>query len=218
LSVWLAVDLPNAGCAPACIAVAKPCGQVERWTLKKIAIYGGTFDPIHHAHLILARDALETLNLDKIIFVPAAISPLKETAPIASGELRLAMVEAAVEGDPDFSVDDCELRRPPPSYTIDTVEEVRRRNSDAAIYCLIGEDNVDGLKEWRRFGDLEQIAQFVVLDRSGRQPSHPYPVIHRKIDISATEIRARVAAGRSIRCFVPAAVEKIIYREKLYLE
>jgi nicotinate-nucleotide adenylyltransferase len=204
--------------APACITVAKHCGQVERWTLKRIAIYGGTFDPIHHAHLILARDALETLQLDRIIFVPAAVSPLKKTAPIASGELRLAMVKAAVEGDPDFLADDCELRRPPPSYTMDTVEEIRRRNGDATIYCLIGEDNVADLKEWRRFGDLEKIAQFVVLDRSGRQPSHSYPVIHRKIDISATEIRTRVAAGRSIRYFVPAAVEEIIYREKLYLE
>jgi nicotinate-nucleotide adenylyltransferase len=186
--------------------------------LKKIAIYGGTFDPIHHGHLILARGALEILNLDQIIFVPAAMSPLKKTAPIASGELRVAMLEAAVEGDRDFSVDDCELRRPPPSYTIDTVEEVRRRHADAAIYCLIGEDNVEGLKKWRHFADLERIVEFTVLDRSGAPATHPYRVIHRKIDISATEIRRRVAAGRSIRYFVPAAVEEIIRREKLYLE
>jgi nicotinate-nucleotide adenylyltransferase len=192
--------------------------SVERWTLKKIAIYGGTFDPIHHAHLILARDALETLGLDQVIFIPAAISPLKKTTPIAGTELRLAMAKAAVESDPKFSVDDCELRRPPPSYTIDTVQEVRRRNAYAAMYCLIGEDNVDGLKEWRRFAELERVVQFVVLDRSGGPAAHPYPVINRKVDISATEIRTRVAAGRSIRYFVPPAVEEIIRREKLYLE
>ena len=186
--------------------------------MKKIGIYGGTFDPIHHGHLILARDALETLGLDGIIFIPAAVSPLKKTAPIASGEIRLAMVQAAIEGDAIFSVDDCELRRPPPSYTIDTVEEVRRRIGDTAICCLIGEDNVAGLKEWRRFADLERIVEFTVLDRSGAPATHPYPVIHRKIDISATEIRTRVAAGRGIRYFVPPAVEKIIRREKLYLE
>jgi nicotinate-nucleotide adenylyltransferase len=186
--------------------------------LKKIAIYGGTFDPIHHAHLILARDALETLDLNEVIFVPAAISPLKKTAPVASGELRLAMVKAAIEGDAIFSVDDCELRRPPPSYTIDTVEEVLRRNPGAAIYCLIGEDNVEGLKKWRRFADLERIVEFTVLDRSGAPAAHSYRVIHRKIDISATEIRTRVAAGRGIRYFVPPAVEAIIRREKLYLE
>jgi nicotinate-nucleotide adenylyltransferase len=174
--------------------------------LRKIAIYGGTFDPVHHAHLILARDALEALSLDQVIFIPAAISPVKKTAPIASTELRLAMVEAAIASDPKFSVDDCELRRPPPSYTIDTVQEVQRRNADAAMYCLIGEDNVDGLKEWRRFSELEKVVQFIVLDRSGRPATHSYPVINRKVDISATEIRTRVAAGRSIRYFVPPAV------------
>src|SRR5215467_15432880 len=88
---------------------------------KKIGIYGGTFDPVHHAHLILARDALETLGFDEVIFVPAAISPLKKAAPVASGELRLAMLRAAIKGEPKFSVDDCELHRPAPSYTIDTV-------------------------------------------------------------------------------------------------
>ena len=110
--------------------------------MKKIAIYGGTFDPVHHAHLILAREAIETLDLDKVILVPAAISPLKKAAPVASGEVRLAMLQAAIKGDPKFEVDECELRRPPPSYTIDTVEEIRGRNGDASIYCLIGEDNV----------------------------------------------------------------------------
>ena len=192
--------------------------SVERWALKKIAIYGGTFDPVHHAHLILARDALETLGVDEVIFVPAAISPLKKAAPIASSESRLAMLRAAVKGESRFSVEDCELRRPPPSYTIDTVEEVRRRNSDAAIYCLVGEDNVARLTKWHRFAELEKMVHFIVLDRTGQPPSHSYPVIERKIDIAATEIRKRVASGRSIRYLVPPAVEEIIRREKLYLE
>jgi len=186
--------------------------------LKKIGIYGGTFDPVHHAHLILARDALETLGLDEVIFVPAAISPLKKTAPIASGELRLGMVRAAIKGEPKFAVDDCELRRPPPSYTIDTVEEIRQRNRNTTIYCLIGEDNVGGLTKWHRFTELEKNAQFVVLDRTGQRPTHSYPIVNRKIDISATEIRTRVASGRSICYLVPSAVEEIIRREKLYLE
>jgi len=192
--------------------------SVERWALKKIAIYGGTFDPVHHAHLILARDALETLGVDEVIFVPAAISPLKKAAPIASSESRLAMLRAAVKGESRFSVEDCELRRPPPSYTIDTVEELRGRNSDAAIYCLIGEDNVARLTKWHRFAELEKMVRFIVLDRTGQPPSHSYPVIERKIDIAATEIRKRVASGRSIRYLVPPAVEEIIRRQKLYLE
>ena len=192
--------------------------SVERCALKKIAIYGGTFDPIHHGHLIVAREALERLGTEEVIFIPARVSPLRRTAPLARDEIRLLMIKAAIENEPGFAVDDCELRRPPPSYTVDTIEQIRQREGNAAIYCLIGEDNVDRLTKWRRFADLEKMVRIVVLDRSGQQPRHAYPVIRRKIDISATEIRKRVATGRSIRYFVPPAVEEIIRREKLYLE
>jgi nicotinate-nucleotide adenylyltransferase len=195
--------------------------SVERLSvggLKKIAIYGGTFDPVHHAHLILAREAVETLDLNKVILVPAAISPLKKAAPVASGEVRLAMLRAATKGEPEFEVDECELLRPPPSYTIDTVEEIHRRECDAEIYCLIGEDNVSQLPRWHRFAELEKMVRFVVLDRTGKQPSHSYQLIHRRIDISATEIRRRVAQNESIRHLVPESVEEIIQREKLYRE
>ena len=100
--------------------------------MKKIGIYGGAFDPVHHGHLILAREAREMLGLEKIIFVPAAVSPFKES-PAASAKLRLSMLQAAIEGENAFVLDDCELRRPPPSYTIDTVEEIRRREFDSEI-------------------------------------------------------------------------------------
>jgi nicotinate-nucleotide adenylyltransferase len=186
--------------------------------LKKIAIYGGTFDPIHLAHLILAREAIETLGLDKVILVPAAISPLKKSAPVARGEVRLEMLQAAIKGEPKFEANESELLRPPPSYTIDTVEEIRRRECDASVYCLIGEDNVEQLPQWHRFAELEKIARFVVLDRSGKQPLHSYQLIHRRIDISATEIRRRVAQNESIRYLVPDSVDEIIQREKLYRE
>ncbi len=184
----------------------------------KIGIYGGTFDPVHHAHLILARDALETLGLDKVIFVPAAISPLKKSAPMASGEVRLAMLRAAIEGEARFAVDPCELCRPPPSYTIDTVKQIRQNNRDASIYFLIGEDNVGTLTKWHQFAELEKLVRFIILDRTGKSAQHSYPVVERKINISATEIRKRVASGQSIRYLVPPAVEEIIRREKLYLE
>jgi nicotinate-nucleotide adenylyltransferase len=195
--------------------------SVERLTvggLKKIAIYGGTFDPIHHAHLILARQAIETLELDKVFLVPAAVSPLKKSAPVASGELRLTMLRAAIKGEPKFEVNECELLRPPPSFTIDTVEDVRRSEYDVSMYCLIGEDNVEQLPRWHRFAELEKMVRFVVLDRSGKQASHCYQLIHRRIDISATEIRQRVARNESIRYLVPDSVEEIIQREKLYRE
>lgn len=186
--------------------------------MKKIAIYGGTFDPVHHAHLILARQAIETLGLAKVILVPAAISPLKKAAPVASGEVRLAMLRAAIKGEPEFELSECELLRAPPSYTIDTVEDIRRREPGATMYCLIGEDNVEQLPKWHRFAELERSVEFVVLDRSGKQPSHSYQLIHRRIDISATEIRRRVAQSESIRYLVPDAVGEIIQREKLYRE
>ncbi len=154
----------------------------------KIAIYGGTFDPIHHGHLILARDALETLSLDKVIFIPASISPFKKSAA-ASAEMRLSMSQAAIENEYGFAVDDCEIRRPPPSYTIDTVKEIGGRETGAEIYYLIGHDNVTGLERWHRFAELKKMVRFVVLDRTGDSANHPYQVIRRRIDISATEIR-----------------------------
>jgi nicotinate-nucleotide adenylyltransferase len=185
--------------------------------MRKIGIYGGTFDPIHHGHLILGRQACEELGLEQLIFVPAALSPFKREAR-ASGEARLSMLQAAIEGQDGFSTDDCELKRPPPSYSIDTVLQIRKRESKAELFWLIGTDNVGGLSKWHRFDELRKLVQFVVLDRACRGEKQSYPVIQRNIDISATEIRNRVASGRSIRYLVPRAVEEIIRRENLYRE
>jgi nicotinate-nucleotide adenylyltransferase len=185
--------------------------------LRKIGIYGGTFDPIHHGHLILAREAFETLEFEKVIFVPAAVSPLKDS-PTASAQIRLSMLRAAIEAETGFALDDCELRRPPPSYAIDTVEEIRQRETNTEIHYLIGEDNVAALASWHRFNELEKMVRFVVLDRTGMEIKHDYAVVHRKIDISATDIRNRVASGQSIRYLVPAEVEKIIRQENIYRE
>jgi nicotinate-nucleotide adenylyltransferase len=214
----LNVQLSTSNAQFASVSVECSGLSVKRWALKKIGIYGGTFDPVHHAHLILAREALETLGLAKVILVPAAISPLKKAAPIASAELRLAMLRAAIQGEQEFEVNECELRRRPPSYTIETVEQIQRSERDAAFYWLVGEDNVEQLPQWHRFAELEKIVRFIVLDRTGKQPSHSYQVIHRRLDISATEIRRRVAQNRSIRYLVPESVAEIIQREKLYQE
>ena len=184
----------------------------------KIGIYGGSFDPIHHGHLILAREAREALELEKVIFVPASASPFKKRAAVASGDMRLEMLHAAIEGEAGFAIDDCELRRPPPSWTIDTVLETGKRETDSEIYVLIGEDNVATLDQWRRFDELTKMVRFVVLDRTGSQTQRNYQTVRRKIDISATDIRKRVAHGQSIRYLVPPAVEDIIQREKLYRE
>ncbi len=186
-------------------------------TRKKIGIYGGTFDPVHHAHLILAREAREKLGLEQLIFVPAAASPHKDS-PAASAEMRLSMLRAAIEGETAFAVDECELRRRPPSYTIDTVEEIQQRQAGSDIFYLIGEDNVAALASWHCFERLQKMVRFIVLDRTGGPTNHSYEVIHRKIDISATDIRNRIASGRSIHYLVPPKVEETIRRNNLYRE
>ncbi|MDQ6623559.1 MAG: nicotinate-nucleotide adenylyltransferase [Verrucomicrobiota bacterium] len=184
--------------------------------MKKIGIYGGTFDPIHHGHLILAREALEKLELEQVVFIPAALSPHKLSAEPTPAALRLEMLHAAIAAEPRFIIDELELQRPAPSYTIETIEEYRRRQPDAEIFYLIGSDNLARLDTWHRIEELRGLMQFVVLHRGGAPVSQEFPVIGRHIDISATEIRNRVASGRSIHYLVPPAVEEIIQRQQLY--
>ena len=188
--------------------------------LKKIGIFGGTFDPIHYAHLILARDAVEQLHLDSVLFIPAALSPHKLGAHPARADLRVEMLRAAIKDEARFCLDELELVRPAPSYTVDTIEELKLRRPDSEFVCLIGEDNVERLPTWHRFSELSQMVQFAVLDRTGLRVAqeHPYPTVRRHIDISATDIRNRVARGLSIRYLVPPAVENLIRERQLYRE
>ena len=186
--------------------------------MKRVGIFGGTFDPIHHGHLILGREAIEALRLDRLLFIPAAASPHKLDREPAPPEVRLEMLRAALEDEPGFQLDEMELQRPPPSYAIDTVELLRFRQPTAEFFYLIGEDNVASLQTWHRFDDLARLVQFVVLDRGGVKVEHPYSSIRRHLDISATDIRKRVATGHSIRYLVPPAVEKIIRDRQLYRE
>ncbi len=185
--------------------------------LQKIGIYGGTFDPVHHAHLILARLALERFALERIVFVPTRLSPHKNDS-VATPEARLQMLRSAIEGEAQFEVDDCELQREPPSYTIDTVEKLRQKYQGAHLFLLIGDDNLAGLPRWRGFEDLRHMVTFVVLQRAFTPVVHEYLSVDRRIDISATEIRNRIASGRSIQYLVPRSVEQIIRTRGLYRE
>lgn len=184
--------------------------------MKKIGIYGGTFDPIHHGHLILAREAREILGLDEVIFVLAEKSPHKANLSPASAAARWTMLTAAIAHENGFSASRLEIDRPSPSYSIDTVELLRAERPDTEFFFLIGEDNLPQLSRWHRFDELRRLVQFVVLDRSGATVEGPYPVVRRRIDISATTVRNRVASGQSIRYLVPEAVEQLIRRENLY--
>jgi nicotinate-nucleotide adenylyltransferase len=184
----------------------------------KLALYGGTFDPIHHGHLILARDALETLGLDRVLFIPAGQSPFKPGLRTTPAELRLAMVRAAIQGEERFCVDDLEIAKGGTSYTIDTVLALRQRWPDAELWWLIGEDHLAQLPQWHRYDELIQLVRFAVFARSGNgEAAHPYPRITRRVDLSATEIRTRVARGDSIRYWVPEPVRALIEQHRLYL-
>ncbi len=191
-------------------------GHVER-----VGLFGGTFDPVHLGHLILAEAALEELDLDRIIFLPAAISPFKQDRPPgASAHLRLAMLRKAVAGEPRFSVDDRELHREGPSYTIDTVRSLLGDHPGVRFLFLIGADNLKELPGWHGIGDLQNLVDFAVLDRgegSELTAGCSFPVVRRRIDLSSTEIRERAARGLSIRFMVPGEVYEIIMSEAPYI-
>ena len=188
-------------------------GHVER-----VGIFGGTFDPVHFGHLILAEAALEELDLDRIIFVPAGLSPFKtQRPPMASAALRLEMLRAAVAGESRFEIDDRELRREGPSYTIDSVTEMFGDHPGVRFIYLIGTDNLHDLDRWHRIRELRNLVDFAILDREGSYTLPPdLPVVRRRIDLSSTEIRSRLAAGLSIRFMVPEAVYDIIMTSSPY--
>ena len=185
-----------------------------------LALYGGTFDPIHHGHLILAREAVEQLGLERVIFIPAGLSPHKLARTPAPAALRLAMLAAALADEPRFVLDDSELRCPGPSFTIDTVERIAAGFPGARLHYLIGADNLRELHTWRRIDDLRRLVQFTVFGRGtdGTNATDGFPMIARRIDISATDIRARVARGASIRYLTPEPVRSIIAEHHLYQE
>ena len=184
----------------------------------RVGIYGGTFDPVHHGHLILAREAAETYDLQQVIFVPAAVSPHKVGVSVSHAEIRVEMLRAAVRGEPRFSVDDLELYRPAPSFTIDTVETMADRDPTAALFLLIGEDQLPQLETWHRIDELREMAELIVLARLTDTPTEVGNYVRHRIDISGTDIRNRVATGLPIRYLVPNAVAQIIDERQLYRE
>jgi nicotinate-nucleotide adenylyltransferase len=182
----------------------------------RLGIFGGSFDPIHHGHLILARAALEELGLERILFIPANMSPHKTETKPATAEDRLAMLQLAIEGEPDFEACDLELHRPPPSYTVETLRELKNRHADDEFTLLIGADNVAKFDTWREQDEIRRLANLAVLDRAGADAPHDWPVVRRLVDISSTDIRARVADGRSIRYLTPDKVCDYIAAHGLY--
>jgi nicotinate-nucleotide adenylyltransferase len=194
----------------------RPPGHVER-----VGILGGTFDPVHLGHLILASSALEELVLDRVIFIPARTSPHKmDSPPTASGTQRLEMIRLAIDGESRFSVDERELRGAgsSPSYTIDTVRSLMADYPGVRFLYLIGADNVGNLSTWHEVEELRNLIDFAVFERArdGECGSEDFEMVHRRIDISSTEIRERLAKGLPVRYFLPSTVHDYIMTRRLY--
>ncbi len=183
-------------------------------------LLGGSFDPVHHGHLIAADRAAEALGLERVRFVPCARQPFKPAGPVASAEHRCAMLTLALAGHPRFVLDPLELERPAPSYTVDTLRALRAREPRERFVLILGADAAAHLPRWRDVDEVARLAEVAVLTRPGVPEAPSAYVTHAvatpAIEISASEIRARCLAGKSIRYLVPDAVAEYIGRHRLY--
>lgn len=195
----------------------------------KIGIMGGTFNPIHHGHLILSEYIRLEASLDKIIFIPTGYPPHK--SDVLNGKTRLKMVDLAIEDNPFFISSDMEINRSYPSYTIDTIEELNKIYLNARLYMIIGSDSLFSLSSWKDYPKLLKQVNFIVADRfrlghndveneierlNDKFASHIVSFDNPIIDISSTSIRYRIKMGLSIKYLVPGIVEDYIYKLNLY--
>jgi nicotinate-nucleotide adenylyltransferase len=191
--------------------------------MRHIALFGGSFDPVHLGHLLVAQAAREELGLDRLFFIPAAQSPFKPERKPSPANERLRLLRLALAGKAWCEIDDQELRRGGTSYTIDTLENYAKAFVDARRFYLIGADHIGQLPKWRASENLAALAEFVAIPRPGQAAqSFPPPFQGRilsgfPVDISSSQIRERVKAGRSIEHLVPAAVGEAIRDNGLYL-
>ncbi|HEY8164478.1 MAG TPA: nicotinate-nucleotide adenylyltransferase [Gemmatimonadaceae bacterium] len=195
----------------------------------RLGIFGGTFDPPHVGHLLVAIDAYEALSLDRMLVIPAAAQPLKGASPaVASAEHRLEMVRRAFRDDSRFEVSDTEIERRGLSYTVDTLEEIAAQRQGDELTLLLGRDAISSFDRWKSPDRILQLARLAVIERAGmkKEERDAYEgviertgatmVTTRRVDVSSTEIRRRLKEGLSIRGFVVDSVDAYIAAEKLY--
>lgn len=192
-------------------------------TPSRIALYGGSFDPVHLGHLLVAQAATEELGLDRVFFIPAAQSPFKPQRQLAPAPIRARLLRLALQGRPRWEIDTQEIDRGGVSYTIDTVRGYRLRFPSARLFCLIGADHVPFLPKWRSSEELASLAEFLVIPRPG-EPHGDLPAPFRGLSlqgfplgVSSSQIRARVAAGLPVDLLAGSAVAEAIQNNRLYL-
>lgn len=186
---------------------------------RKIGILGGTFDPPHLGHLIIANEALDQLGLDEVKFMPNYEPPHKERHSGTTIDDRLTMLERAINGHPDFSLETIELYQAGRSYTFHTMKALKEKNPDVDYYFIIGADMVEYLPHWYKIDELVKLVQFVGTNRPTYRLKSPYPVSFIKvpmIDISSSMIRDRVKQGNSIKYLIPDPVIRYIEENHLY--
>jgi nicotinate-nucleotide adenylyltransferase len=193
----------------------------------RLGIFGGTFDPPHVGHVAVAEDVVRHLRLDRLIWIPAGDPPHKPERPVTPAGLRLEMTRAAVAGHPRFEVSEIEVRRPGPSYTVDTVRALHATHPSARLFLVLGADQVRTLDTgWREPATILELATLALMDRAGEDALEVGPdlpgmerAIHvpvRRVDVSSTEVRARVAEGKDISALVSPGVLAVMERERLY--
>lgn len=198
--------------------------------MKRIGVFGGAFNPVHIAHLIIAEDVREQMHLDKIIFIPYAKPPHKDNDELVNAEARLHMIQLAISDNPYFEASDIEIKRGKNSvtYTVDTLLELREiyKLEQVKFYLIIGIDNLIELHTWKDPGKLFLLSEVVVLNRPGYLIQNVKNDYNRQVvfipapnlDISATDIRQKIREKKSIKYLVPKQVEEFIKNNKLYLQ
>lgn len=198
----------------------------------RIGLFGGSFDPLHLGHLILAEQCREQARLDQVWFVPAATSPLKQHGPVASNRQRLEMLQLGIAGHDAFRIEECELQRGGVSYTVETLRELQAAHPGQEWFLLIGGDSLADFSRWRAPEEICRLALPLVYQRPGHvvglDSLQPFvtperlaeigraAIQTRQIEISSTDLRRRLAAGQSVRYLVPRSVEIYLLNNRVY--
>ena len=189
----------------------------------RLGLFGGSFDPVHVGHLLVAQAAMEEMRLDRLCFIPAAQSPFKPDSKPAAPAERLRLLRLALAGRDKYCIDEQEIGRGCPSYTIETVRDYRQRFPSSSLFYLIGADHIPLLPKWREAEQLASLVEFVIIPRPGEPPGRLVPPFRDHIlrgfplGVSSSQIRERIKSGLPVDGLVPTAVAEAIRNNRLYL-